>query len=86
MGVPRFMKNIVSLVVIVGLIVAGWVNRDKLSGLWSKAVTSAAEKADATLNLPDASSSTTNPASRAAATPHPAAEARARAIALYPGI
>jgi glutaredoxin-like YruB-family protein len=69
------MKNLVSLILVIGLVVAGWMNRDKFGGLWTQASTTLAE-ASSNLGLPNV----------ARATPHPAREAQARATALYPGL
>jgi glutaredoxin len=73
------MKSVLSLVLIVGLVIAGWINRERISGLWAKTDATADE------------SSSDGDASRAgsqrnAATPHPAREAQAQAMRLYPGL
>lgn len=73
------MKGFLSLIIIIGGLTAGWLNRDKLSDLLAKH------------NAPSAEDSSTedsaSPAAhRSAATPHPAREAQAQATALYPGL
>jgi glutaredoxin-like YruB-family protein len=71
------MKSFVSLIVVIGLAVAGWMNRDRLSGLWTQADT-ASEDAVPNPGLPNAKDP--------APTPHPAREAQAQASARYPGL
>jgi glutaredoxin len=74
------MKNVLSLILVIGLLTAGWINRDKLSGLTAKSGPTVEEEAPSTQDSPVA------PAQRSTATPHPAREAQAQATALYPGL
>jgi glutaredoxin len=69
-------KSFLSLIIVVGLLAAGWVNQEKLSGLLTK------------LSAPteDAAEESSATSQRVAATPHPAREAQAKATSLYPGI
>ncbi len=67
------MKNVVPLLLAVGALVAGWMNRDDLGGWWAK-FGGRQEAVSSTRNLPPPG------------TPHPAREAQARAKALYPGL
>jgi glutaredoxin len=73
------MKSFVSLIVVIGLAVAGWMNRERLSGLWAQADTGP-EDASPNPGLPNGG--TKGPAP----TPHPAREAQAQAAAQYPGL
>ncbi len=72
------MKNVVSLVLIVALIVAGWMNRDKLQRLLNRPnsveqTPAAATPAETQVNAPPG-------------TPHPARESQALALQVYPGL
>jgi glutaredoxin-like YruB-family protein len=67
------MKPLVSLILATGLLVAGWMNRDKLGGLWAQAGPTL-EQATSSLGL------------RGVPTPHPARTAQAQALAIYPGL
>lgn len=75
------------LLIMIGLLVAGWINRGSLSGLGSKASTTAQETVS-NLELPSPAAVLQRGMDGfgASATPHPAREAQAQATALYPGI
>jgi glutaredoxin len=77
------MKNLLTLIVLAGLLTAGWLYRDKLSGIFTTAGTTAEETLE-TLDLP--APNLPEFLSRSSATPHPAREAQARATAIYPGL
>ncbi len=73
------MKNFLRLVLIVGLLVAGWMNRHLLTGKTEKVDAEAAEE----IATPAAPS----PAPVAGVpTPHPATAARAAAVQTYPAL
>ncbi len=73
------MKNFVRLIVLVGLLIAGWTYRDRLRGLTGQPGPTE-EEDSSTLEVPAGATQ------RGAATPHPAREAQARAAAAYPGL
>lgn len=66
------MKSFLSLILVIGLLFGGWMNRDKLSGLLGKAGATGDE-------------ASSNP-ELIASTPHPAREAQAQATAIYPAL
>lgn len=72
------MKNFFRLLIVVGLITAGWLNRDKLRGLSGKAGTT--EESEAVAAAPPPVAAAVN------STPHPAAAARAAAAKAYPAL
>ena len=79
----NFMKNVARLLLIIGLLVAGWVNREKLHGLGSGSSTfEATPTPTPALAAPPASVAEQRPP----ATPHPAKESQEQAIKLYPAL
>ena len=70
------MKSFFLILLIAGLLVAGWMNRDKLRGFSGVSSNPGQDSTD----TPES----TTP--RPVGTPHPANEAQAQAIALYPGL
>jgi len=81
------MKSLLILLLVIGLPVAGYLNRDKLSEMWAKhngGNAPSAEEAPADDNGNPALAAAL--AKRNAATPNPAREAQARATAIYPGL
>jgi glutaredoxin len=83
------MKGFLSVLIIVGGLTAGWLNRDKISNFFHKP--DAAEVADSDSPAADAPKpAAAAPVSAAprgpAAAPNPAREAQAKATAIYPGL
>jgi glutaredoxin len=75
------MKNFLTLIVLAGLLIAGWNYRDNLTGLFTTAGTNTGETPETpSLNLPDLLPKSPS------ATPHPASESQAQAKAIYPGL
>lgn len=74
------MKNFFRLLIVAGLITAGWLNRDKLRDLRAKAGT--LDDSEVVTKPP----STPAPAEVANPTPHPATAAKAAAAKAYPAL
>jgi len=75
------MKNVVSLLLIIGLVVVGVMNRDKLSGLFGRSSTVEEIPMATPEPVPEPRESTPPPI-----TPHPARESQAQAMIVYPGL
>jgi len=76
------MKNVVSLLLIIGLVVVGVMNRDKLRGLIGSSSTVDEIPMATPEPVPDTHADSTPPP----ATPHPAKESQAQAVSVYPGL
>jgi len=75
------MKQVFFLLLIVGLVVVGWINRDKMRGFGGSSSTVDNETPTPTAASPAGVAPNAPPG-----TPHPATEARAKAILAYPGL
>ncbi|MDR3401374.1 MAG: glutaredoxin family protein [Chthoniobacter sp.] len=80
------MKNLVVLILVIGLPVAGWLNRDKLSEMWAKRSGGNAPSGEEAQSNDNDAAVAAAVARRKAAAPNPAREAQARATAIYPGL
>ncbi len=76
------MKNVVSLLLIIGLVVVGVMNRDRLRGLIGGSSTTEEIPMATPEPVPETHVDTAPPS----ATPNPAKESQAQAVSLYPGL